>query len=119
PTEYPNLVTTTDFKHFSTITRLEPEKTYNWITNELLNWETFDGQPAIGILYKPENFDPQNKYPIIFYFYEKLSNGLNQYLKPELSCGPINIPYFVSQGYLVFCPDIRFKIGKPGESIAN
>ena len=28
----------------------------------------------------------------------------------------INIPWFVSRGYLVFTPDIHYKIGHPGES---
>ena len=117
--EYPNLVLTKDFKEFTLISNLQPQNNYNWLTSELLQWKTFDGQSSSGILYKPQNFDPQKKYPVILHIYEKLSNGLNQFLMPELSNGSINIPHFVSNGYLVFCPDIKYTLGKPGESAYN
>ena len=48
-----------------------------------------------------------------------LADDLNKYLKPELTQGPLNIPWYVSHGYLVFCPDIRYKISEPGESVYN
>jgi dipeptidyl aminopeptidase/acylaminoacyl peptidase len=118
-TESPNLVVTTDFKNFIPITSLNPEKRYNWLTSELVRWTTFDGQPGLGILYKPENFDLNKKYPVIFYFYDRLSDGLNSFIKPELCTGSINIPYYVSQGYLIFCPDIYYKLGKTEESVYN
>jgi dipeptidyl aminopeptidase/acylaminoacyl peptidase len=31
----------------------------------------------------------------------------------------MNIPWFVSNGYLVFCPDIHFTVGDPGKSAFN
>ncbi len=31
----------------------------------------------------------------------------------------MNIPWFVSQGYLVFTPDIHYTVGEPGESAKN
>ncbi len=114
--EYPNLQITSDFRVFTPITQLSPQKKFNWLTSELVKWKTFKGKEAEGILYKPENFDPQKKYPVILYFYERVSDGLNIYLEPELSRGAINIPFFVSQGYLVFCPDIHYTVGDPGES---
>ncbi len=57
------------------------------------------------------------KYPTIVYIYERLSDGLNQFNMPDLFEGPINIPLVVSQGYLVFCPDIHYTLGKVEESI--
>jgi hypothetical protein len=39
--------------------------------------------PLQGILYKPENFDPSKKYPMISYFYEDLSDGLHNYVPPN------------------------------------
>ena len=42
-----------------------------------------DGKPLKGILYKPENFDPNKKYPMISYFYEILSNGLYSYVRAD------------------------------------
>jgi dipeptidyl aminopeptidase/acylaminoacyl peptidase len=114
--EYPNLQITTDFRSFAPLTELTPQKKFNWLRSELVKWKTFKRKDAEGILYKPENFDPQKKYPVILYFYELLSGSLNEYLKPGLSPGPLNIPFFVSQGYLVFCPDIHYTVGDPGES---
>ncbi len=87
--EYPNLQWTKDFKSFVPLTNLAPQKKFNWLTSELLKWTTFDGNPGEGILYKPENFDPKKKYPVIFYFYERLADGLNEFLQPELSEGVV------------------------------
>jgi dipeptidyl aminopeptidase/acylaminoacyl peptidase len=116
-TEYPNLQFTRNFDTFKQVSNLQPQNEYNWLTDQLIRWNTFDGHQGEGILYKPENFDPSKKYPIIFYFYERLSGGLNRFIEPELSVGPINIPWFVSRGYLVFCPDIHYTVENPGKGI--
>lgn len=92
---------------------------YNWGTASLYHWKAFDGAAATGILYKPENFDSTKKYPVIFYFYEKLSDGLNNYVPPAPTPSRLNISFFVSRGYLVFAPDISYKIGHPGKSAYN
>jgi dipeptidyl aminopeptidase/acylaminoacyl peptidase len=118
-TTYPNLYFTKDFKKFSTLTNIHPEKNYNWMTSELVHWRIPNGLKAEGILYKPENFNPKKRYPVIFYFYEKLSDQLNNFLTPTAAGGPIDIPYFVSNEYLVFVPNIYYKIGEPGESVYN
>src|SRR5690606_7214451 len=71
----PDLYVRKRFKHESRLTDINPQQaTYNWGTAELVRWTTPSGFEAEGILYKPENFDPNKKYPIIAYFYEKLSN---------------------------------------------
>lgn len=117
--ESPNYFWTTDFKSFSPITDIYPERKYNWLTTQLITWRTFDGSYSSGILYKPEDFDPQKKYPVIFYYYERLSDGLHAFILPDYSQGPINIPSFVGKGYLVFVPDIYYKVGYPGKSVYN
>lgn len=89
---------------------------YNWGTAELYKWKTFTGKPSTGILYKPEDFDSTKKYPLILYFYEQLSDGLNTYSPPTPTGSRINIPFFVSRGYLVFAPDIKYTIGHPAKS---
>lgn len=89
---------------------------YNWGTAELVKWTTPKGYKSEGILYKPENFDPTKKYPMIVYFYEKLSDGLYSYQAPAPTPSRLNIPFFVSNGYLVFAPDISYEIGYPGKS---
>ena len=92
------------------------QKNYNWGTTELYKWKTFKGKSSEGILYKPEDFDPSKKYPLILYFYEKLSDGLNNYIPPAPTPSRLNISFFVSRGYLVFAPNINYTIGHPAQS---
>jgi dipeptidyl aminopeptidase/acylaminoacyl peptidase len=113
----PNLYLATAFKTELRITDINAQqKEYNWGTAELVHWTTPNGSAAEGILYKPEDFDPNKKYPIIAYFYEKLSDGLYTYQAPAPTPSRLNISYFVSNGYLVFAPDIQYEIGYPGKS---
>jgi dipeptidyl aminopeptidase/acylaminoacyl peptidase len=115
-----NYFYTTDFKNFKKLTDLNPQKDYNWIRAELHSWKQFDGQIGQGILYKPENFDSQKKYPVLINYYSQMSDRLYQFLEPSFTNHNINIPWFVSQGYLVFTPDIYFQIGRlSGESAYN
>lgn len=120
-TEYPDLwLTNTKFENPVKITEANPQqKQYNWLKSELVTWTSSDGIPLQGILYKPEDFDYGKKYPMISYFYERNSETLHNYLAPAPSASTINIPLFVSQGYLVFVPDIPYKTGAPGLSALN
>jgi dipeptidyl aminopeptidase/acylaminoacyl peptidase len=92
---------------------------YNWGTAELYKWKTFDGKTSEGILYKPEDFDSTKKYPMLIYFYEKVSNGLYNYTAPAPTPSRLNIPFFVSRGYIVFAPDISYTKGQPGKDAYN
>ncbi|WP_429050530.1 alpha/beta hydrolase family protein [Chitinophaga sp. W3I9] len=114
-TEAPNFFITSDFKSFQQITDIAPQKEFNWYTAELHKWQSLDGRELQGILYKPENFETTRKYPVIFCFYERMSDRLNTYIQPDVLTGgsSINIPYYVSNGYTVFCPDIHYKRGDP------
>jgi len=109
-----------DVSNSKRITFLNPQQAnYNWGTAELYKWKAFNGKPATGILYKPEDFDPSKKYPVIFYFYEKLSDGLYNYSAPAPTPSRLNIPFFVSRGYLVLAPDIYYTKGHPGKDAYN
>lgn len=88
---------------------------YNWGTAELFTWKAYTGKMAEGIIYKPEDFDPKKKYPMIAYFYERSSDGLYGYSAPAPTPSRLNIPFFVSRGYIVFVPDIWYKTGYPGQ----
>ena len=115
--ESPNLYATKDFKEDKKLSNTNPQQqNYNWGTDELVQWTTPKGNKSTGILYKPENFDPNKTYPMIVYFYEKLSDGLNRYVAPAPTPSRLNISYFVSNGYLVFTPDISYVDGHPGQS---
>ncbi len=92
------------------------QKDYNWTSAELVKWIGNDGQVLQGILHKPENFDPSKKYPMITYYYEKSSDTIHQYFSPAPSASVVNFTMYCSNGYLIFEPDIPYKIGYPGES---
>ncbi|HEX5704024.1 MAG TPA: prolyl oligopeptidase family serine peptidase [Pyrinomonadaceae bacterium] len=88
---------------------------FNWGTAELVSFKNTDGVPLKGMLLKPDNFDPKKKYPMLVYIYERLTPGLHGFRAP----GPgtsINPSYYVSNGYLVFMPDIVYTTGYPGHS---
>jgi len=113
----PNFFVTTDFIKLKPLSSISPESKYNWYISELHTWCSMGGRELQGILYKPENFDSTKRYPIILYYYERLSDGLNMYMEPKAldnGCA-INIPYYVSNGYLVFCPDVFYTLGDPME----
>jgi dipeptidyl aminopeptidase/acylaminoacyl peptidase len=115
--ESPNLFTTTDFKKFTLLTAVYPEKKFNWLTSELITFKTLDNTRTQGILYKPEDFDQAKKYPLIINYYEKESDETYHFPKPAEENGALDVAWFVSHGYLVLLEDIHFKIGKPGESV--
>jgi len=96
------------------------EAPYNWGTAELIEFDnTYDGETMQAILYKPENFDPNKKYPMIVYFYERRSNSLHSHPSPAPSASTVNIPYYVSNDYLLLVPDIKYELGHPGRSAMN
>ncbi|MCQ6956675.1 S9 family peptidase [Mucilaginibacter aquariorum] len=113
----PDLYVSTDLIKETRLSAINPQQNqYNWGTAELVTWTTPKGYHSKGILYKPEDFDPAKKYPMIAYFYEKLSDGLYNYLPPSPTPSRLPISWFVSNGYLVFAPDISYETGHPGAS---
>ena len=65
-------------------------KNYFWGNVELVNWTSLDNIPLTGLLYKPENFDPKKKYPMIVYFYERESDNLHGHISPNPLRSSIN-----------------------------
>jgi dienelactone hydrolase len=113
----PDLYLSADIKTETCLSNINPQQAdYNWGTAELVHWKTPKGHVATGILYKPENFDPKKKYPMIAYFYEKVSETLYNYQAPAPTPSRLPISFFVSNGYMVFTPDISYETGHPGKS---
>ncbi|HNP21917.1 MAG TPA: prolyl oligopeptidase family serine peptidase [Panacibacter sp.] len=92
------------------------QKDYAWGTAALFKWKAYTGKLTEGILYKPEDYDANKRYPMIVYFYERNNETLHNYLPPAPTPSRLNIPFFVSRGYVVFVPDIWYTTGKPGQS---
>ncbi len=118
--EYPDVWVSKNFKQVEKVTDANPQQaTYNWATVEVEKWTSFDGIELSGLLYKPENFDPDKTYPIIVYFYERSLNKKFNHYWPYPSRSTINRILYASNGYLVFIPDIVYKTGFPGQSAYN
>ena len=92
---------------------------YVWPNVELVEWNSFSGELLKGLLYTPENLDPQKKYPMVIYFYERNSELLYRHQHPYPSRSTINKTFYTSNGYVVFVPDITYKNGYPGQSAYN
>ena len=118
---FPDLwVSDSRFNHAKQVSDANPQQSeYNWATTELVEWNSFTGERLKGILYKPENFNPEKKYPMVIYFYETMSESVNRHQIPSPSRSTINRTMYASNGYLVFVPDITYKTGYPGEGAYN
>ncbi len=113
----PDLFTRLDDGTENKLSAINPQQSgYSWGSAELFNYKAYDGREATGMVFKPENFNPSRRYPMIAYFYERLSDSLYRYRPPAPVRSRLDISFFVSRGYLVFVPDIRYKTGYPGKS---
>jgi dipeptidyl aminopeptidase/acylaminoacyl peptidase len=115
--EYPDVhLTDSDFRSPQRVTRgggqMEP---FLWGTAELIRYKNADGVPLAAALYKPANFDPKKKYPMMVYIYEKLSQNVHSFVHPRPGHN-FNFSQYVSDGYLVLTPDIVYTEGQPGQS---
>jgi dipeptidyl aminopeptidase/acylaminoacyl peptidase len=119
--EFPNIrFSDLTFKTQTVISDANPQqKEYNWGTIELVKWTSLDGIELTGMLVKPQDFDPNKKYPMIVNFYEKSSNRLYRHWAPSPGRSTINYSFYASRGYLIFNPDVHYRIGYPGESAYN
>lgn len=94
-------------------------KDYKWGSVELIKWNDFNGEEVEGLLYKPENYNPDKKYPVIVYFYETHTEEMYKHHQPQPSWSIIIPSMFTSDDYVVFMPDIKYTTGYPGESCYN
>jgi dipeptidyl aminopeptidase/acylaminoacyl peptidase len=105
------------FTKVSKVSNANPQQAqYLWGTVEMTKWHAPNGEELSGLLYKPENFDAEKKYPMIVYFYERLSDELHYHEPPRPSASVVIPTMFTSNGYVVFMPDITYRKGQPGQS---
>ncbi|RMH17318.1 MAG: S9 family peptidase [Acidobacteria bacterium] len=86
---------------------------YAWGKAELVEWLSADGVPLQGVLIKPGNYRPGERYPVLVYFYRFFSQRLHQFNEPVVNHRP-SFPLYAGNGYAIFLPDVRFEIGRPG-----
>jgi len=115
---FPDLLYGRDqLREFRKISDANPQQAnYKWGSVETYHWTSAQGESLEGLLYKPENFDPEQQYPMMVYFYERNSDNLHNYIRPYPHRSIINFTFYTSRGYLVFVPDIVYREGYPGKS---
>lgn len=116
--DFPDLFTTT--KPGAEIFRISfanPQQShYNWSTVELIKWNSYSGIPLEGLIYKPENFDANQEYPLLVYYYEMYSDEIHNHYAPKPTASIIYPTEYASAGYVVFIPNIRYTAGHPANS---
>ena len=119
--QYPDIhYSTLAFKKSVQLTHGDKQQEgFIWGTAELVSWISLDGRPLEGVVYKPANFDPNKKYPMMVNFYERNSETLYNYRMPEPHRSTIDYHLYNSNEYVMFNPDIRYVDGYPGESCYN
>ena len=116
-----DLYYTDDFFATSTkVSSINPQMAdYRWGRAELFHWNAYDGTQLKGLVFIPDGVKEGEKLPVMIYFYEKNANNLYTFWTPAPSRSIVNIPFYTSRGYIVFVPDIVYKVGHPGESAYN
>ncbi len=120
-TQYPDVhYASLDFKKPIRLTSgIDQQKDIRWGTAELVSWISLDGRRIEGVVYKPADFDPSRKYPLIVNFYERNAETLFNYRMPEPHRSTIDYHLYNSNEYVIFNPDVRYIDGYPGESCYN
>lgn len=120
-TTFPDLLMTKNqFKESTQVSNANPQiKDYRLGKGELITWTGLNGDQHQGMLFTPEDLDPNKKYPMIVNFYERSSDRFYNNRAPFAHRSTINYSYYLSKGYVIFNPDIHYKEGYPGQSCYN
>src|SRR5690554_5806147 len=115
--QFPNMqVADMNFANSVQVTDINPQQNeFIWGNAELVEWTSSIGEPLQGVLIKPDNYDASRTYPVMVYYYEKFSQRVYQYNQMKVNHRP-NFPFYLGNDYLVFLPDVNFRIGAPGPS---
>ncbi|MBY0541860.1 MAG: prolyl oligopeptidase family serine peptidase [Sphingobacteriaceae bacterium] len=90
---------------------------YSWTSGvKLIDYVSANGDSLQAALYLPANYVAGKSYPTITYIYERLTDGLNNYAMPSFPGGGFNKALYLSNGYAVLEPDIKYKLNDPGMS---
>ena len=115
--EFPDLwLSGVDFAAARKVSDANPQQAdYSWGRAERIDYINGDGATLPAVLIKPDGFDPAKKYPLMVYIYETMAEGLHRYYPPSPGTN-INFTRYVSNGYVILCPDITYEVGYPGPS---
>lgn len=117
-TEFPDYwVSNTSFASPRKVTDANPIiSEFAWTPKRVLvDYKNSKGEKLQGTLTLPANYEPGKKYPMLVYFYDRMSNTHNQFSMPVYDDRP-HMSTYASDGYLVLQPDIVYETGRPGTS---
>jgi dipeptidyl aminopeptidase/acylaminoacyl peptidase len=86
-----------------------------WGKQELMSYTNSRGDKLQMMLTYPADYQPGKQYPMVVYYYEKLSQGFHQFVVPT-DRATYNTTVFSQNGYFVLRPDILFRARNPGYS---
>ena len=115
--EFPDYwVTDRSFKSPQKMTLANPQLSeFKWGRRVLVDYTDQRGNKLQATLALPAGYTEGEKYPMIIYFYEKMSQRHHQFSMPTYDDRP-HMSTYASNGYLVLMPDIIYDEGKPGSS---
>ncbi|WP_218082556.1 S9 family peptidase [Anthocerotibacter panamensis] len=110
PDTYPEVYTTAlqTFKPQRLTTLGEQFKPFRLAQREVVTWTSSDGTPIEGVLFKPADFDPKKKYPLLVVIHGG-PTGVDQPILRADRYYPIE--QFVAKGALVLKPNYRGSAG--------
>ncbi len=87
----------------------------DWGQAQLVRWQTEDGVDLKGVLITPPGYDGKTPLPTMIYFYRIMSDRLHAFPQMAINHRP-NFPWYASDGYAIFLPDVVFEVGRPGQA---
>lgn len=106
----------TRFENVKRLTNANPQqKNYAWGSKVLIDYKNSKGERLQGTLTLPPDYEEGKKYPMVVYFYEKMSQRHHSYSMPVYDDRP-HASMYASNGYLFFMPDNVYDVGHPGTS---
>ncbi len=88
-------------------------------SSKVIKWIDGNNIEQTGVLYTPDDYDSTKSYPTIVHFYETKSQDAFLFYEPAPTTSSINPVMYLSKGYVMFMPDIKYEIGWPGRSCLN
>jgi dipeptidyl aminopeptidase/acylaminoacyl peptidase len=117
-TEFPDYwVADTRFRQPRRVTDANPQLAeYAWSPGRvIIDYTDARGNELQGTLALPAGYEPGRRYPMLVYFYDRMSDQHHRFQLPAYDDRPHPSTY-ASDGYLVLQPDIVYTIGRPGTS---
>ncbi|MEJ2540415.1 MAG: prolyl oligopeptidase family serine peptidase [Gemmatimonadota bacterium] len=88
---------------------------FAWGRRVLVDYTDERGNELQATLTLPAGYEEGRRYPMIVYFYEKMSQRHHEFSLPVYDDRP-HMSTYASNGYLVLMPDIVYDDGYPGSS---